>query len=239
MKLVVANHKMNLTLPEIHDYKKMVEEIECPNLKLVICPSFPYLTELDSNKYMLGSQNVGILESGALTGEVSAKQLSFLHVSYVIVGHSERRTILNEKNDVIRQKIEQVLKSGMHVILCIGENKEENTKGKTKKVLKEEITSVLSNLSKEKLGKIVIAYEPIWSIGTGIIPTSDEIYSTIEYIKNLVFDEYDVELKVLYGGSVNQDNIEELENIENIDGYLIGGASLNPHKLKEICSKVR
>lgn len=238
MKLIVANHKMNLTLPEVLDYKHKIESIDTSKVKLVICPSYPYLVGLDSNKYYLGSQNVGMLDSGALTGEISAKQLSFLHVSYVIVGHSERRTLLNENNNDIKQKIEQVLKSGMHTILCIGEDKDENEKGKTKRVLKNEL-SVLKDISPISLSKVIIAYEPIWSIGTGKLPSSDEIYDTIEYIKNLIYDEYDVDIKVLYGGSVSPDNIKELEKIKNIDGYLIGGASLNPKKLSDIISKVR
>ena len=127
----------------------------------------------------------------------------------------------------------------MHIVLCVGENKEENKKGKTKKVLKEEITSVLDNLSNDELSKIIIAYEPVWSIGTGIIPENSEIYKTVEFIKKIVNDEYKHEVKVLYGGSVNTDNIEMLEKIDNIDGYLIGGASLNPNKLKTIIEKVR
>lgn len=239
MKLVIANHKMNLTLPEIIDYKKKIKEIDTSKVKLVICPSLPYLNELYSNNYYLGSQNVGILQGGSLTGEVSAKQLSFLHVSYVIVGHSERRIILNEDNSMIRKKVEQVLKTGMHIILCIGENKEENKRGKTKKVLKDQITSILANLSNDELSKIVIAYEPIWSIGTGVIPENSEINDTVEFIKNVINDEYNQDIKVLYGGSINADNIEILEKIDNIDGYLIGGASLNPNKLKTIIDKVR
>lgn len=238
MKLIVANHKMNLTLKEVIDYKHKIEALDTSKIKLVICPSYPYLTEFDSNKYYLGSQNVGMLESGALTGEVSAKQLSFLHVSYVIIGHSERRTLLKEDNNDIKKKIENVLKSGMHVILCIGENNSENEKGKTKQVLKDEL-NVLKDIPATQLGKIIIAYEPIWAIGTGIIPSNNAIYETIEYIKSLIYDHYDVDIKVLYGGSVGPDNIVELEKIKNIDGYLIGGASLNPKKMSEIINKVR
>ena len=238
MKLIVANHKMNLTLPEVLDYKHKIEEINTSKIKLVICPSYPYLVELNSNNYYLGSQNVGILDNGALTGEISAKQLSFLHVSYVIVGHSERRTILKENNSDIQKKIEHVLKTGMHVILCIGENQEEKDKRKNKKVLKENL-EILKNISANQLGKVIIAYEPIWAIGTGVIPTNDEIYEITEYIKNLIYDKYDVDIKVLYGGSVSPDNIVELEKIRNIDGYLIGGSSLNPKKMSDIINKVR
>lgn len=238
MKLVVANHKMNLTLPEVLDYKHKIEEIDTSRIKLVICPSYPYLVELDSNKYYLGSQNVGFLESGSLTGEISAKQLSFLHVSYVLIGHSERRNLLKEDNDCIRKKIEHTLKSGMHVILCVGENQEEKKCGKTSRILKEEL-GVLKDLSPNQLAKVIIAYEPIWAIGTGNIPENDEIYENVEYIKNLVYDKYAADIKVLYGGSVSPDNINLLEKLDNIDGYLIGGASLNPKKMSEIINKVR
>ena len=98
---------------------------------------------------------------------------------------------------------------------------------------------ILKNISANQLGKVIIAYEPIWAIGTGVIPTNDEIYEITEYIKNLIYDKYDVDIKVLYGGSVSPDNIVELEKIRNIDGYLIGGSSLNPKKMSDIINKVR
>lgn len=234
MKLFVANHKMNLTLPEIQEYLTRLDEIKPRGVKLVICPSYPYLPLFTGSSYLLGSQNVSELESGSLTGEVSAKQLSFLRVKYVIVGHSERREILKESEEQIRVKLKQTIKAGMKPILCIGETLHDYERNQTLIVLKKQLDNAFSELSESERQKVVIAYEPIWAIGTGKTPTNEEIERTVHAIKKEISNAYQLELPVLYGGSVNQENIVHLEKISNLDGYLVGGASLKLTAVKEM-----
>ncbi len=230
MKLIVSNHKMNLTLEEI---KRYVEELEkLPSLKnaLVICPSFPYLPYFQGKNYFLGSQNVAEQEMGALTGEVSIEQLKSLGVRYVIVGHSERREILKESLESIQKKVELCLEKDITPILCIGEK--QNERDQKEEVLKQEIDSALKQ--EKKYERVILAYEPIWAIGTGNIPTEEKIEQTIFYIKSYIKENYNIDCKILYGGSITPENIEELNKIELIDGFLIGGTSLDLEKLKKV-----
>jgi len=220
---------MNLTLEEAKSYIEKLGEIECKKNMLVICPSYPYLTYFNGKNYFLGSQNVASEKMGAFTGEVSIEQLTSLGIHYVIIGHSERRTHLKEDNYLIRKKLSLCFDYDVVPILCIGEILGE--KERRMEVLKEQIDLVLQGL---KLKEIVIAYEPIWSIGTGSIPTNKEIQSTIHWIKEYMRNHYLIECKTIYGGSVNQENIESLNQIEEIDGYLIGRASLKIEELKRI-----
>lgn len=230
MKLIVSNHKMNLTLEEIKDYVEEIESLSLVKNALVFCPSFPYLPYFQGKNYSLGSQNVADQKMGALTGEVSVEQLKSLGVSYVIVGHSERRKILKESLETIQRKTDLCLESEIIPILCIGESLDEQSV--KEEILKKEIDSVLK--SEKKYEKVIIAYEPIWAIGTGITPTEEEIKQTIQKIKSHVKERYSINCKVLYGGSVTPENIEQLDKIEWIDGYLIGGTSLDIPKLKEV-----
>lgn len=234
MKLFVANHKMNLTLLEIEEYIKRLEDINTNNVKLVICPSYPYLPLFNGNNYQLGSQNVAEEEEGALTGEVSAKQLSFLKVKYVLIGHSERRELLKEDNNQIKKKIKQVLKTGMTPILCIGETKEQRDLGKAQMILKDQIEEIFISLTSLEREKVILAYEPIWAIGTGSSATVEEIEEVTSLIYRYLENVYELKAKILYGGSVNKENISSLEKISSLDGYLVGGATLNPNKLKEM-----
>lgn len=230
MKLIVSNHKMNLTKEEILSYVKELSAIKSSN-KLVFCPSYPYFTFFDGNNYILGSQDVSDQEVGAYTGEVSAKQLKSLGIEYTIVGHSERRTILNESLETIHKKVNRCLENDIIPILCIGETKEEIHK--KEEILSMEIKSAFDNLNDNR-ENIIIAYEPIWSIGTGLVPTIEEIEKTLSWIKNYIKEHYQVECKTLYGGSVNEENISNLKKVQDIDGYLIGGTSLKLNNLKRI-----
>ena len=218
MKWIVSNHKMNLTKEEIENYVSQISSLKSTN-KLVFCPSNIYLPYFQNQEnYELGVQNVADRKMGALTGEVAVEQLKSLNVSYVIIGHSERRNILNESEEMIHQKIKLVLENDMIPILCIGE-----------------IDSAF--LQQSNLERLIIAYEPIWAIGTGKIPTPEEITTITEWIKDYIQKKYQVSCPVLYGGSVSVSNIDELSTVSNIDGYLIGGTSLDIEKLKVIIEK--
>ena len=232
MKWIISNHKMNLSLEEIGRYVNSLKGINT-NHHLVFCPSFLYLPYFSGNNYEVGSQNVSSKDNGSLTGEVSARQLKSMRVQYAIIGHSERRHYLMEKDEEIREKLVQLLNNNIRPILCIGE-KEEELENK-KEVLKRQIENAF--LKVFELSSVIIAYEPVWAIGTGRVPTNEEIKETVEFIKNFIREQYHVELPVLYGGSVSPSNIEELNQVKNIDGYLIGGTSLDLEKLKIVIEK--
>lgn len=229
MKLIISNLKMNFTLDKIKLYIENLNKIECNKNTLIICPSYPYLSYFNGTNYSLGSQNVASEKMGALTGEVSIEQLASLGIHYVIIGHSERRTHLKEENNIIRKKISLCFDYHVVPILCIGESLEE--KEERIEVLKNQIDSVLDGLA---LKEMIIAYEPIWSIGTGNIPTKEEIKNILHWVREYMGNHYSIECKVVYGGSVNLENIEFLNQIEEIDGYLIGGASLKIEELRKI-----
>lgn len=223
-KLMIANLKMNLTLEEIINYKQVIENNPIPNL--LICPSSIHLSLLKSDKYELCSQNGYHIDKGAYTGENSFYQLKNLGINYSLIGHSERRNVFNEDDNLILLKVESCIKNGMIPILCIGEKKEERESGETFSVIEKQINTALSNKSVEN---IIIAYEPVWAIGTGLTPTIDDIEKVHLYIKNILKD-----VKVLYGGSVNLSNIKEICSVDAVDGVLIGGASNNPNNLIEM-----
>lgn len=233
-KLIVGNIKMNMKFGEIPNYLTYFENIN--NKNIVICPSYIYIPYFLNYKFSVGSQNVCAYEDGGYTGEVSANQLSSIGVDYTIVGHSERRIKLNESNLDINKKIKKALESKLKVILCIGETLEENKLYKRESVLKRQIRDALFDI--KDLSNIIIAYEPVWSIGTNKIPNKEDLVSCIKYIKELVKTMYKENIKVLYGGSINENNIEELNEIKEIDGYLIGSASINPIQFINIIEKI-
>lgn len=238
MKYLMLNHKMNLSLDEAKKYVDDIKDIKTKKCELVVFPSYLYLSMFKGDNYSLGSQNVAIKDVGALTGEVAASQLKHLNCKYSLVGHSERREIIKEDDMEFISKINELINNDITPVFCIGENKKERESNKTYEVLEEEIVSVFSSLDKEIINKIIIAYEPVWAIGTGLVPTNDDIDDTVIYIKKLVKDEYDVSIKVLYGGSVNDKNISELDTIPSIDGYLVGGASLDINKVETMIKEI-
>lgn len=224
--LIVLNNKSNLTKEEYVLYLEKIKDIVSKH-ELVVCPSMPYLSIFNISNIKLGSQDVSEKEGGAYTGETSALQLKSLNISYCLVGHSERRAYFNETPDIIKIKIKNLLKQNIIPILCVGETKEEKQQGKTKELLTSQINYILSTLSEEEKEKIIIAYEPIWSIGTGIIPTIDDIDDVLNSIREIL-----PKNKLLYGGSINEENVASLQESKMINGYLLGGLSLKPEKLK-------
>ena len=226
--LVVLNNKCNLDYEEFIKYNEELNSINT-NIDLVLCPSMLYVSLFKSDKIVLGSQKVDMYDMGAYTGCVNAKQLKSLGVKYSLVGHSEVRKYKNITPEGINKKIKKLLEEGITPIYCIGETKEERDNNTYKKLLKEDIIESLKDLSDEEKEKVIVAYEPVWSIGTGNIPKCYEINEVIDIIKQELPNN-----KVLYGGSVNEENINFFNTNCNLDGYLLGGVSLKPDKLQKL-----
>ena len=206
--------------------KKFIKIIYCPPNTLINLLS----EKVRNSKIFVGAQNCHEKENfGPFTGSVNAKMLKSIGAKYVIIGHSEVRQI-GESNKLINQKIQSAIKSGLKVIFCIGETLQEKKRKSTKKVLTKQIKLGLDKIRNKK--SILIAYEPVWAIGSGLIPKPLELFKTINFIKKILKNN-----KVLYGGSVNSKNIHQLNSISNIDGYLIGGASQNSKKFIDIIKK--
>ena len=223
MKYFVCNFKNKLNKEDIVKYNNRLRELVVKKVKLVISPSLPFLAFFDKGDYSLGSQDISSFMDKTITGEVSGEQLKSLGVEYVIVGHSERRMYNNEINITFINKINNALENDIKVIYCIGESAKDKEDGNTYVVLEKQISEVLNNV---EVKNIIIAYEPVWAIGTGKVPKLKEIKETIEFIKDIILEKYDTKLDVLYGGSVNKDNIKEINAIKGVDGVLVGGASL-------------
>lgn len=237
-KIVVANLKMNMIVSDVSNYLKEVND-KIVSDRVIICPTSIYVPYFLQNKYKVGLQNTFLRSEGAYTGEISPKQASSMGITFTIIGHSERRMYFDENEITINKKILEALKYHLKVILCVGETLEEKNLLKTKQVLRRQIVRALTHISEEELENIIIAYEPVWAIGTSKTPTNDEIEKNIEYIKNVVNEKYsNTDIKVLYGGSINDKNINELNKIKNVSGFLVGGASLDPNKLFKIIEEV-
>ena len=233
----VANWKMFGDLRSLKSLKKVinfVNRIKQKKFKLVYCPPstliYPLVKKFKKSSIEVGAQNCHENEFyGAFTGQLNSTMLKGVGAKYVILGHSEIRN-LGETDDMINKKIKSAIKSGLKIIFCIGETIIEKRKKVTKKILLKQIKKGLNKVNNKK--KILIAYEPVWAIGSGLIPKDTELFETINFIKSRVKG-----AKVLYGGSVNSKNINNLKNIDNIDGFLIGGASQNSNNLIDIIKK--
>ena len=234
MKLIVANFKMNLLKDDVLEY---VKHFNNEQFNVIFCPSNIYLNYFLEKNLNVGSQDVAFEEKGAFTGDISASQLKSIGVKYTIIGHSERRKYHND-DKYVNNKLICALNNNLIPILCIGETKEERENNETYEVLENQLNEALNNINSNLLSNVIIAYEPIWSIGTGVIPSNYDIYNTICFIKEYLQKRYVLQLKVLYGGSVNGSNISELETINDIDGYLIGGSSIDYNKFLDIINKV-
>lgn len=229
--IIALNNKSNLTKEEFLKYQEDIQKLNFKTSNLILIPSNIYLSIASTPNISLGSQNVSMYEMGPHTGEVSASQLKQLGVNYCLVGHSERRKEQHETNIEIRSKIKNLLSQEIIPILCIGETKEEKNTAHT--IIYQELQEALANLTEDEVKKIIIAYEPVWSIGTGLIPTSTEIENIVTKIK----EKYPNNL-VLYGGSVTIDNIEKLTQENTVDGYLLGGLSLQLDKVQILINKI-
>ena len=229
----VANWKMNMTADMAVSFVEELKKLPTHNYaELIICADFVSLGRISEllkhNKIQYGAQNVYFEQKGAFTGEISTDMLKDIGAKYVIIGHSERRHIFYETDEMLNKKMHVSLSSGLIPIFCIGEKLEDREQNLTKDILQKQIVDGLDQISKPDFKKIIIAYEPVWAIGTGLNANNEQIESTHSIIRttlnSLGFD--GDECSILYGGSVNRDNSAELLTAKGVDGFLIGGASL-------------
>ncbi len=235
--IITGNWKMNKTRDEalqfIYAVKDQVTSSE--KVESVICAPFPYLRCLVKRQgdfMRVGAQNMHFENSGAYTGEVSPDMLTSIGVSYVILGHSERREMFNETDESVNKKVHAAFAHQLIPIVCVGESLEDRENNTTNQVVDQQTVAALVGLTVDQVKQVVIAYEPIWAIGTGRTATAEQANETIGYIRQVVERVYGKEaadaIRIQYGGSVNPSNIKELMSQEHIDGALVGGASLDP-----------
>ncbi|MDK2824171.1 MAG: triosephosphate isomerase [Clostridia bacterium] len=242
--IIAANWKMHKTAKGAEDFLEQFKPLVVTNkeVDIVLCVPFTLLSTVSQgikgSLIALGAQNMYPEEKGAFTGEIAPGMLLEFNTKYVIIGHSERREIFGETDEFIKQKVNKALEVGLTPILCVGETLEEREKGFTEAKCRKQIEAVFKGLDKNLAQQIVIAYEPIWAIGTGITASSEDAEETIAYIRKLlagIFDEVTAEaVRIQYGGSVKPGNIKELMAQPNIDGALVGGASLEPESFAKI-----
>lgn len=227
-KIIALNLKMNLGYKEILDYIKTMQNKVTDNYEVIFFPTSIYLDLFKKSGYLVGAQNVHFENKGAYTGEISPYQLKSLGVDYTLVGHSERRLHFKENDILINEKVKGALKNQLKVILCVGETDEERLSNKTYSVIENQLKNNLQNIDLED---VTIAYEPVWAIGSGKTPTKDEIDEVVSFIKKKVKQENAIDIRVLYGGSVNKENIKDIMSIESVDGVLVGSSSIDPNYL--------
>lgn len=232
---IAGNWKMNKTPSEAASYARaLAAGLGTVKHRLLLAPAFPALpavaSALEGSPILLGAQNMAQAESGAYTGEVSPDMLKDLGVDIVILGHSERRAIFGEKDALVNSKVRLALAKGLEVILCVGETLEEREAGKLEEVIRRNVTEGLKGLVESDLSRVTIAYEPVWAIGTGKTATpedADEVHAFIRKILAGTYSQNSADAMIIqYGGSVKPGNVRELMAMENIDGALVGGASL-------------
>ena len=242
-KVIAGNWKMNMLPGEaINFIDVLTPMVADANTEVVLCVPFTDLfyainSAQDTNIH-IGAQNVHFEESGAYTGEVSASMLESINCEYVIIGHSERRQYFAETDETVNKKIKAALAHNLMPIVCVGEKLEEREAGIATQIITDQTTKALEGLSKEEVSKVIIAYEPIWAIGTGKTATSEDANNSIKDIRARVANDFGQEIAdniiILYGGSMKPENAVELLNTSDIDGGLIGGASLVPEKFEKI-----
>lgn len=245
-KLIIANWKMNLGINEgslfVHKLDTLIGRH--PDVEVVLAPTMlslqPLHLQVQHHHFNLAAQNFYWKDSGAFTGEVAAAQLRGL-VKYALVGHSERRHIFGEHGRDLRNKVQAAFRNDIIPVLCVGETAHERADGETNDVLHDQLVGGLSNITSEEAEKIVIAYEPVWAIGTGQTATSGDIERAIRAIRSqvghLFGDKTAKTMRVLYGGSVDVDSAGGIVAIKGVDGLLVGGASLDVHGFSEIIKK--
>lgn len=233
--IIAGNWKMNNTVDEavnlIRDIKKGEKNSD---VEVVVCVPFTALwqvkKEIEGTSIKLGAQNMHWEDRGAFTGEISPLMLKEIGIDYVIIGHSERRQYFNETDETVNKKVKAALKYDIKPIICVGETLEEREKGMEKDVVKRQVEAALEDIDKKNIEDIVIAYEPIWAIGTGKTASNKDANDMISFIRQTVSDKYgeniSQSMRIQYGGSVKPNNIKELMTESDIDGALVGGASL-------------
>lgn len=224
-KILVSNQKMSFD--KLKDVEEYISKMKDYKDNFIVAPSNLYLKTFADSGFTCSGQNVYSQNKGAFTGQTSASAIKDLGAKYTLIGHSETRSYLKEDEELINEKVKNALETGLTVFLCIGESLKIKEEGKTKEFLKKQLDVNLKDI--EDLSNLYISYEPIWSIGS-TPPSNEEIEDIVKYIKSL----FKEDVRVLYGGGVNEKNIEELNKIPDINGYLIGGASIIPEKFIKI-----
>jgi triosephosphate isomerase len=244
-KIVAGNWKMNPNYDEAIDLLNFLKDnipTDHSGVDIIICPPFIYLIEakkiLNRQDIDVGAQNVSSFTNGAYTGEISAAMLKSININYTIIGHSERRQYFGEKEENFSKKIKLCLQEHITPIYCVGETLEQRNNGEQLKVVEKQISEALYNLSDDEIAKIIIAYEPVWAIGTGVNATPDQAQQMHVFIRELIAKKYNQTISqgiiILYGGSVKASNAKELFSMPDIDGGLIGGASLKGKEFTSI-----
>ena len=233
-KLVVANFKTSGSVKFFKSYLSALGAQSQQKHKLVLCPSFPYfyLFQEDISRLpgvCLGAQDSSLSDKSVITGDVTAAMLKEYGVKYALVGHSERCIFLNETPSIVKKKLERLLKEGIRPILCLGEPKEIKEKAQTAGYLEKRLENILSPVVK----KIILAYEPLWAIGTDIRPSLEEVRSVVRHLRSFL-SLRSIEGKILYGGSVDSSNAKELLESQDLDGILIGRASLDVNEILKV-----
>lgn len=235
-KIIAANYKMNLTVNMAEEFVESIKSsINRDDIDVVICPNNTCLDRisnvLDGTNISLGAQNVYFETQGAYTGETSVDMIYSVGCDYAIVGHSERRQMFNETNEIINKKVKKIIEKDMNAILCVGETLEERESNKLYTVISNQIVECLKDIDSANIDKnLVIAYEPIWAIGTGVTATVAQAEDMCKFIRDEISKLYNEsvssKLRIQYGGSVNPSNAKEILTMPNIDGALVGGASI-------------
>jgi triosephosphate isomerase (TIM) len=242
-KIVAGNWKMNSNMPEaLALASELMAGISQVKSKVVVCPPFPFLDPLaklmQGSGIGIGAQNCASFDKGAFTGEVSAGMIASVGANYVIIGHSERRILFGETDSTIKQKIVQALNHHLVVIFCCGETLQERESGRLEEVISRQIADGLPEVIENPSASLILAYEPVWAIGTGKTASPAQAAEVHEFIRGLLverFKEQGAEISILYGGSCNALNAAELFSQPNINGGLIGGASLKSNDFLAIC----
>ncbi|VIF73297.1 triosephosphate isomerase [Clostridioides difficile] len=232
--IIAGNWKMHKTIKEALEFVNEVKDkVNSDKVEAVICAPFTLLKDLKEatkgTNIKIGAQNMHFEEKGAFTGEVSPLMLKEIDMDYVVIGHSERRQYFNETDETVNKKVLKALEVGIDPILCVGETLEQREAGKTKDVCRVQVEKALENVLKDDLAKVVVAYEPIWAIGTGKTATAEDANDVISYIREVIkglYGELANEVRIQYGGSVKPSNVAEIMGQSDIDGALVGGASL-------------
>ncbi|MEG0051131.1 MAG: triose-phosphate isomerase [Terrisporobacter sp.] len=234
--IIAGNWKMNKTIAEAVEFVNEIKgKLNDESVDAVICAPFTLLKDIKEatkgTNIKVAAQNMHFEESGAFTGEISPGMLKEIGMDYVVIGHSERREYFNETDETCNKKVLKALEVGINPILCCGETLEERETDKTKDVVKTQVVAGLANVKAEDLKKVVVAYEPIWAIGTGKTATAEQANDVIAYIREVIasiYGELANEVRIQYGGSVKPGNVVEIMGQSDIDGALVGGASLQP-----------
>lgn len=235
-KIIAGNWKMNYTVVQAENFVNEIKDrINTSETDVVLIPNFMALDRvadiIDGTNILLGAQNVYFEDKGAYTGETSPLMLASVGVKYCLVGHSERRQYFYETDEIVNKKVKKLLEKDINPIICVGETLEKRNEEKMYEVVENQIKQALEGITKEQVNRnIVIAYEPIWAIGTGITATAEQAEDMCKFIRQVIEKMYDEKtankIRIQYGGSVKPNNVSEILNMENIDGVLVGGASL-------------